>query len=151
VCIGPGRLFYGVNRPFDSHFVSMSFGPRIVFDEEPDSDSDVEPILLRFRQPSFTRLSGTPIPKGFDSVSEFRQKKVLIPFMSHLDSSLQSSFSIHDVLSYRNAPKWKELGYDPKMANRKQRRETCPDLFAPYPIPGSPGRLSAERDRASET
>jgi hypothetical protein len=129
-------------------FRTMSVGPRIVFDEE--EESDIAPILLRFRQPSFTKLDGIPIPKGFDSLSDFRQNKVLTPFLPHLEPSLRSSPSAQELLIHRNAKRWEELGYSPQTLKGKTRRETMPDIFAPYPRPGSASDIGAALDRTSD-
>jgi hypothetical protein len=110
----------------------MLVDPLIVFDEE--ADAGIAPILLRFRQPSFTKLDGCPIPKGFDSLSDFREKQVLVAFHPRLDLSLRSSSSTQDILFHRNAAKWRELGYDPDLIRRRPRRETLPTPDVGYPL-----------------
>jgi hypothetical protein len=120
----------------------MSVGPLIVFDEEPDTD--LAPILLRFRQPSFTKLDGSPIPKGFDSLSDFREKQVLVAFHPRLDFSLRSSSSTQDLLLHRNADKWRELGYDPNLIRPKPRRETLPTPDVGYPIHVQPSEPASD-------
>lgn len=52
--------------------------PIIVFDQnEDDSEGNSQtPIGFGFRQPSFVRLHGVPIPKGFGSLADFKAEKL---------------------------------------------------------------------------
>jgi hypothetical protein len=50
--------------------------PVVVFDDlSGNSDIDAAIILLRDRQPSFTFLGDSPIPKGFSSLPEFAARR----------------------------------------------------------------------------
>ncbi|OHS95778.1 hypothetical protein TRFO_38108 [Tritrichomonas foetus] len=134
--------------------------PIIVFDQETESsngfDSDQQqqsPIGFGFRQPSFVRLHGEPIPKGFDSLADFRAEKPPVkvePFVDfHINnnsnmnpnsySSLntnqnQTSNSIHELLQRRNSRKWEEMGYDPKIMEKSLNRNTSQSAFVPSEI-----------------
>jgi hypothetical protein len=53
--------------------------PVIVFDEHLERADAVDaPIHLRYRQPSFTLLGICPTPKGFNSLSDFRESRVCL-------------------------------------------------------------------------
>jgi hypothetical protein len=76
------RLFDSLEFP-QSHFMLESSereplpNPIIVFDHDGDElFQEDAPILLRYRQPSFTRLGLAPTPKGFRSLSDFHANQI---------------------------------------------------------------------------
>jgi hypothetical protein len=67
--------------------------PVIVFDESlEDSDVIDTPIELRHRQPSFTFLGISPTPKGFNSLSDFRERRVPLSGARSLCDAPRQSF-----------------------------------------------------------
>jgi hypothetical protein len=51
--------------------------PVIVFDEHSECPDAVDwPVSLQYRQPSFTSLGFCPTPKGFRSLSDFRESRI---------------------------------------------------------------------------
>jgi hypothetical protein len=112
--------------------------PVIVIDEDPDTELDhEEPILLRFRQPSFTNLYGIPVPKGFTSLSEFRATRPPVACLPHLDSSIRASSSTQELLDNQNVPKWQSMGYTPSRWRKVPHSETCPPRHPRPPAPSS--------------
>lgn len=93
---------------------SRASDPVIVFDGVLDDYSDLKPISIGFRQPSFTQLQGDPIPKGFDSLADFCAEKLptrVTPCTHSHDT--HTCIPIQEMLRLRNERKWKEMGYDP--------------------------------------
>ena len=88
-----------------------SSNPVIVFDES-DSELPSAPIEICYRQPSFVRLQGEPIPKGFDSLDEFRAGREPVKADSIRDEN-SPACGVQKLLSKRNKEKWIKLGYDP--------------------------------------
>jgi hypothetical protein len=54
------------------HLADTALNDIIIFDEIQDElEEDSAQIGLRYRQPSFTFLGKNPVPKGFQSLSDF--------------------------------------------------------------------------------
>lgn len=101
--------------------------PVIVFGEYNDEDQ-VTPIGIGVRQPSFTQLQGTPIPKGFESIADMRAEKPPVkvePFSCH---TIPES-AVEELLQNRNARKWLEMGYDPDAMNMAVHRNGTQTTF----------------------
>jgi hypothetical protein len=122
--------------------------PVIVIDENPDTEfAREEPILLRFRQPSFTNLYGIPVPKGFTSLSEFRATRPPVACLRHLDSSICAPSSPQELLDNQNMAKWQSMGYTPGTWRKVPHSETCPPRH-PRPSTPSTDRLPRPRHEA---
>ena len=108
--------------------------PIIVFDAECEDDkcSRTAPISFGFRQPSFVRLHGEPIPKGFGSLADYKAMKAPVKVEPFHDIGQfgESSQSIHEILCQRNARKWKEMGYDPNIIEKSLNRNTSQTAFS---------------------
>ncbi|OHT14684.1 hypothetical protein TRFO_14858 [Tritrichomonas foetus] len=107
--------------------------PVIVFDSKQDGNDEKEdeaPIGIGFRQPSFIKLQGEPVPKGFGSLADFRESKPIIKAKRFeiLDAESQKK-SVQELLAKRNAQKWHELGYDPDFMKKALGRNTSHAIF----------------------
>jgi hypothetical protein len=112
--------------------------PVIVIDVDPETETDSEePILLRFRQPSFTNLYGVPVPKGFSSLSDLRATKPPVACLPRLDSSARASSSPRELLDNQNEQKWQSMGYTPRTWCKVPHSGTCPPRHPRPPTPPS--------------
>lgn len=105
---------------------SDSSNPIIVFDQ--DNPDDQAPIEMCYRQPSFIRLQGDPIPKGFDSLDEFQAEHEIVRVDSVRDK-FEPSTNIQELLQKRNAKKWEQMGYDPKSIDLALNRHNSTTNF----------------------
>lgn len=111
--------------------------PIIVFDQnEDDSEGNSQtPIGFGFRQPSFVRLHGVPIPKGFGSLADFKAEKLPVKVERFIDKATPTANnnptaqSIRELLRRRNAQKWEEMGYDPNIIEKSLGRRTSHTVF----------------------
>jgi hypothetical protein len=95
---------------------SVDATPIIVFDDvSGELEEESIPISLRFRQPSFTFLGTKPIPKGFQSLSDFTRR--LLPSVR----SSASTGQIEDCSILDDLPL-------PSFTQGKPRRKTDADL-----------------------
>jgi len=91
----------------------FSADPVIVFDDL-TSQKEETPIAMGFRQPSFTKLQGVPVPKGFKTIHDLQTEKPPVKaekFNYELNDSIDS---MNEFLAKRNSQKWTKMGYDPK-------------------------------------
>jgi hypothetical protein len=113
------------DRRFPDDSEESDDNPVIVFDplnaiadENPDS---CIPISISYRQPSFTRLDGSPIPKGFSSLSALRRdgshSRLIPPRRPDLSAAGRES-------------KWQEIGYNP---THSQKLKKHPQMAIPNP------------------
>lgn len=116
------------NPPKINHSASEAsdnFGedPVIVFDKEnEDDDENNSPISIGYRQPSFLKLKGEPVPKGYGSIADFRAEKPMVRVLPYVDESGNTDYkSIKDLLQKRNTIKWQKLGYDPQIMQSLNR------------------------------
>ena len=91
--------------------------PIIVFDDS--SNSEVAPIEIGYRQPSFVSLKGELIPKGYDSFDDFIHEKGPVK----VGPLINGNESINDIIENRNMEKWKSLGYDPTQIESQLNRQ----------------------------
>jgi hypothetical protein len=77
--------------------------PIIVFDDlPPEFSRDDAPIMLSWRQPSFTDLGITPTPKGFRSLSDFQANQHRSRFHSLFGTVPRLTASELDFMGWRN-------------------------------------------------
>ena len=107
----------------DKTKITRKENPVIVFDD--DTDNDIFPIEIGYRQPSFVRLQGDPIPKGFDSLDEFIHEKEPV----RADPIKCDDMSVQDILAKRNHDKWENLGYDPSIIENQLNRQNSVGLI----------------------
>jgi hypothetical protein len=78
--------------------------PVIVFDGSLDPpDSSDAPIMLCYRQPSFTSLGTGPIPKGFKSLADFRESYTGVSYARSLGRVRRLGHADLDLQHRRNA------------------------------------------------
>ena len=107
----------------DKSKITRKNNPVIVFDD--DSDNDIMPIEIGYRQPSFVHLQGDPIPKGFDSLDEFIHEKEPVK----ADPIKCDDMSVQDILAKRNHDKWENMGYDPSLIEIQLNRQNSVGLI----------------------
>lgn len=106
--------------------IDSKSNPIIVFDTaESDGKSN---ITIGCRQPSFLRLQGSLIPKGFDSLDDFRISHNCVRLNSVLDVSATKK-NLQELLAKRNEQKWKEMGYDQMQIENSLNRQHSHTLF----------------------
>jgi hypothetical protein len=110
------RIYASLHFPFVilmsiESWQCTSDNPIIVFDDLwEQSDIDAGPILVRYRQPSFSFLGDRVIPKGFRSLSDFVK--------SRNPAKCQSTFPSADLLESDPRQYWSDRRWARSCLNR---------------------------------
>lgn len=122
-----------------------------------DEEDDGEPITLGIRQPSFSRLTGKPIPKGGEiedlgAITEDNGGEVAKGgeqnkmFVNHSETAPVHTEPVKQInapipqsdsmfmLRSRNQDKWKEIGYDPNHGKGDMRGSITLSNFQPLSL-----------------